>query len=201
MKSTSDIRNESQQQCDQLGAKFNPNLPLLDVCLHRSNQDVIARVLAMHVCVASSYGYPKSKAMSWLEQEGLVGALTGSELEYVQAADQTETSQQWKVEAIWTLSFAGQIHEDLNFGVKCSDSLITMLPELKNFESSEGFRGRFSLRDEGMLLGLLDLAYCLHWDAVERDLPFQRTERIRQRRRALEWLFTREDWDLISLDT
>ncbi len=53
----------------------------------------------------------------------------------------------------------------------------------------------------------LDLAYCLHWSIRDAEIHGREIPRVLspnviiQRRKALEWMFSEENWDEVTLDT
>lgn len=95
----------------------------------------------------------------------------------------------------------------LDFAKLCPDDLVTMLPNLRTADSSSSFRSRAQRRSIEELLAASDLAYCLHCaltNAVLRgEQPPGRVPGwvIIERRRALEWALSDEDWDEVPLDT
>ncbi|EPS1221448.1 DUF4272 domain-containing protein [Burkholderia cenocepacia] len=76
-------------------------------------------------------------------------------------------------------------------------------PDLRNEESFQWFITGCSLRSRNDLISMLDLAYCLHWCIV--DAPAESSNIhlhvVAERRRALEWMLSKDDWEAISLDT
>lgn len=206
------LRERSMEQVQALGYSFNPNLPLLDsVRVTRSSDDVINRILVLHACVACSYGFPKPKALDWLGQEGLIEQMTPQESEFLHGkAENKRIAFQWRVEAVWALTWAAGYHLELDFSRTCSESLVNILPDLKTNASSESFRHRCKLRTADEIAAMVDLAYCLHWAIREAKLRGSgqqakakkvQDQVIEERRYGLEWLICDEAWDNVSLDT
>jgi hypothetical protein len=98
--------------------------------------------------------------------------------------------------------------DELDFGRRCDDDFIAKLPNLKTGEPAAGFRRRARLREADEIGAELDLAYCLHWAVREASLAGNAPPPgmvpsyvVVERRRALEWLAGKDDWDATSLDT
>lgn len=207
---TTDLRELSRDHVQALGFPFNPNLPVLDAAgITRSSDDVLERILTLHACIACGYGFPKPQALSWLEQESLNGCLTEPEAKFLAGkAEAKRTAFQWRVEAIWALTWAAGYLGDLDFSKSCSDDLVKLLPDLNSQASSEGFRQQCNLRSAEEVLPMVDLAYCLHWAVREEGLRGQanklgrvQSQVIVERRLGLEWLICDESWEDITLDT
>ena len=81
------------------------------------------------------------------------------------------------------------------------------MPDLSVGEGRERFDSRINPRVVSDLLSWADIMYCMHWATVDGRLKsgcsvFKLPDYvIEERRRALEWCFSCEDWDDISLDT
>jgi hypothetical protein len=208
---TEAIRERTKKRVEELGYASNPYLPVLDQCtIRRSGSEITGRMLALHACIASSCGFPKDKACEWLKRENLTPYMSDRESKYLNSmTEEQRTDIQWHVEALWALAWAGGYHDMLNFNTACSDSLVTLFPDLKRNDSSDAFIANFALRPTEELSEILDLAYCLHWAIREEQLTGKRQtpvtkipdQVIVERRRALEWLTSEEDWDYVTLDT
>lgn len=205
-----ELRERSREQAQALGYLFNPNLPVLDpASVTRSGDDVLNRILTLHACIACGYGFPKPKALGWLDQENLSDCLTGPEAKFLAGkAEAKRTAFQWRVEAVWAMAWAAGYFDDLDFSQSCSDDLVKLLPDLNTQASSEAFRQKCSLRSAEEVLPMVDLAYCLHWAVREEGLRGQankpgkvQSQVITERRLGLEWLICEESWEDVSLDT
>jgi hypothetical protein len=74
-------------------------------------------------------------------------------------------------------------------------------------ERADRFIGMIQLREIETLLGWLDVLYCMHWFDIEKSINNNPNQLgingyiIEQRRIALEWCFSDDDWNQIQLDT
>ncbi len=82
-----------------------------------------------------------------------------------------------------------------------------MLPNLKQSQSSTDFRKKANPRPLEQIVMACDLAYFLHWAIRQAELSGKQPPAnlkpyvIVERRRALEWLLSKEAWDEVPLDT
>jgi hypothetical protein len=82
-----------------------------------------------------------------------------------------------------------------------------MLPNLKVSQSSGDFRKKAHPRPLEQVVAACDLAYYLHWAIRQAELSGKqppgnlKSYVVVERRRALEWLLSKEDWDEVPLDT
>lgn len=207
----SKLRRATQRQVESLGYRFNPNLPeLTPAQIRRPCNDVVSRILSLYVCVACSYGFSKDLAMKWLIKEHLIDHLSNSEQHYLRETDEVSRAVfQLQVEALWALTWAAGYHETCDFSCACSDEFVRMFPNLKAHASSDEFSRRCNMRSSNEILQMLDLSYCLHWAIRDEELSQQQTRQqrrvsthvITERRHALEWLMSDDNWDDVQLDT
>lgn len=206
------LRKSTKKTVEHLGYQFNPNLPLLDEGkIKHDCSEVANRILALYVCVACAYGFSKASGAEWLRREWLWDALTEPEREFLAGRSEAVTPTiQWQVEALWSLTWAAGYHDDLDFLSPCPDSFVKIFPDLKKGEGTENFKGKCKLRSLKAISEKLDLYYCLHWAVRNSELRDSQIERRQnmvegqvyiERRRALEWILSDEDWSDLSLDT
>ncbi|MGP8199409.1 MAG: DUF4272 domain-containing protein [Limisphaerales bacterium] len=202
------IREESVQAAKGLGADVPTTLPLLDAGLEmRNGEETISRILAMNAVAAIAYGFDKGTAIAWLNQEALTDSLSGRERRFVLEGVGQPDRFKVQVEGAWALAWAIGITNQLNFAKECDNSFVTMLPNLKQGETSANFRKRIHPRPIEQAVAACDLAYCLHWAIRQAELIGRRTPGnlkpyiVIERRRALEWLLSKEAWDEVPLDT
>jgi hypothetical protein len=201
------IRDESIRTARQLGVDVLPTLPLLDADLEmRAADETVSRILVMHAVAATAYGFDKAKAISWLKQEALTSLLTPQERAWVFEGVGQPSRFQAQIEAMWALSWAMGVVSEIDFGKDCDKRFAAMLPNLKASESSSDFRKKANPRPLKAIVASCDLAYCLHWAITQSELSGKRPGNLKayiviERRRALEWLLSKEAWDQVPLDT
>lgn len=207
------IRDRSLSIARKLGYETNVSLPLLDEDVRlRPAHEIVDRTLALHAVVACSYKLDSGKldsgkVLKWLAQESLTTSMAPAERAFIEKGEGRASVFQSQVEGLWAFSWALQIIPALDFSRACDDSLVRLLPNLKIGESSTRFRQQASLRPLEEIVSACDLAYCLHWAVNQALLDGIPTpgkvpaHAVIERRRALEWLLSDEDWDAVSLDT
>ncbi len=193
---------------ERLGTKLTLPLPTIDdQIVLRPLEETIYRVLTLHAVAAKAFGYPKEKALDWLESEGCLEKLSMNEKEFIEQPSGNVEYYKTYVEAIWVLTGALSIHDDFDPFALCANNLISLLPDLGIKESSAGFRNIACYRDTNSLVGWLDLLYCMHWlvtdSAINKKVsPFGLNQYVIVRRRhAIEWCFSKVGWDAIQIDT
>lgn len=202
------IRDESVQTAKMLGVDMPTTLPLLDGGLEmRSVDETISRILAMNAVAAIAYGFDKSKAIAWLNQEGLTDSLSEQERRFVYDGVGQSDRFKLQVEGMWALAWAMGIVSELNFGKDCDNRFVTMLPNIKQSQNSADFRKNVNPHQLEEVVAACDLAYCLSWGIRQSELTGKRLPGnlkpyvVVERRRALEWLLSKEAWDEVPLDT
>jgi hypothetical protein len=201
------IRQSSWEIAAQLSYPRNDALPVLEESrTSRTKDEVVNRVFAMLCTAASAYGFNREKALAWLKREGGAELLTCNELDFLNGSEIEATPFVDQIEGMWALCWCLKIVPELDFAKSCADDFVKMLPDLKKEKSGAFFRARASLRNSEELLTKCDLAYCLHWALVSSELTGEPNTAIRPyliiaRRRALEWMFSNEIWEEVSMDT
>ena len=183
-------------------------LPLLDAGLEmRSASETTAQILAMNAVAATAYGFDKAKAIAWLNQEALTNSLSEQERRFIFESVGLPDRFKVQVEGMWALAWAMGIANELNFAKDCDNRFVMMLPNLKQSQSSADFRKKANPRPLEQVVAACDLAYCLHWAIRQSELVDKRSPGnlkpyvVVERRRALEWLLSKEAWDDVPLDT
>ncbi len=201
------IRDESVEAARQLGVQLTV-LPLLDAGLEmRSASETTSRILAMNAVAATAYGFDKAKAIAWLNQEALTNSLSEQERRFIFESVGLPDRFKVQVEGMWALAWAMGIANELNFAKDCDNRFVMMLPNLKQSQSSADFRKKANPRPLEQVVAACDLAYCLHWAIRQSELVDKRSPGnlkpyvVVERRRALEWLLSKEAWDDVPLDT
>lgn len=202
------IRDRSISAAEDLGYETHPSMPLLDEDFRlRPAQEIVDRTLALHAVVACAFKFDPGKARDWLGRESLAASLSPAERAFVAEGEGLAPEFQVQVEGLWALSWALQFVPALDFSKACDDGLVRLLPNLKAGESSTRFRQQASLRPLEDIVSACDLAYCLHWavnQAYLDDAPAPGkvpAHVVVERRRALEWLLSSDEWDDVSLAT
>ena len=205
---TNELRERSLKLALRAGLTIPPTLPLLDPNLSvRRQVDAENRLLCLTAIAAASYGFDKSKALAWLQQEHLDTLLTDTEREFVEQGKGNPQIFQVQVEGMWALAWALSLVPQLDFWKDSDNNFVTVLPNLKSGEGCEGLRRRARIRSVDDLISACDLAYCLHWANRQSELDGMQAPAglmpyiVVERRRALEWLLSEDPWDAISLDT
>lgn len=202
------IRVESIRIAPHLGVDVSPTLPLLDAKFElRSTTEAVSRLLAMNGVAAASYGFDKSSTIAWLEQEALTDVLTEEERRFLFEGTGQPSRFHSQVEGMWTLAWAMGFVQELNFDEDCDKGFAAMLPDLRVNQSSAAFREKAKARALEQVVAACDLAYCLHCAIRQTELNGTRpaitlkSSVVVERRRAMEWLLSKEPWDEVDLDT
>jgi len=202
------IRDQSVKTAKHLGVDISPTVPLLESGLERrSANEAISRLLGMNAVAAAAYGFDKAKTIAWLKQEELTDSLSEHEKRFVFEGVGQPYRFKVQIESMWALAWAMEITNELNFAKDCDNRFVTLLPNLKQSQSSIDFRKNANPRSLEQIFAACDLAYCLHWAIRESELCGKRPPKnlkpyvVVERRRALEWLLSKVAWDEVSLDT
>lgn len=200
------IRQKSWDITKSYGFTINTELPLIENSYtFKSLDDIINRVLILHVCCAHAYGFNNDLAVKWIESEGLQKHITKNESDYIFKKENNREYFKLSAESIWAFFWIINKISDLKFDSYCSDNLVQMLPDLKSSESSINFRKTINIKSEEQIIEMLDLVYCLHWSQIQFYLDNNTWKYppkiIKERRKAFEWTVSEINWDDISLDT
>jgi hypothetical protein len=205
---TDQIRSKSLSILAKAGLSILISLPVLDDGLELRDQDeVLNRLLSMGPVAAASCGFDRVKSLAWLRREKLVASLTDAEIRFLERGDGPPEHFQTQIEAMWVLAWALCLVPQLDFWKDCDNHFVTLMPNLKVSQSSSELRRKAQLRPRDELVTACDLAYCLHWVIRQAEIEGKeppsglKSYVIVERRRALEWLLSKESWDAISLDT
>lgn len=202
----SNIRRLNLLKVEQLNLPVNEALPYLDdVQEYKSQEEVIHRALCIYAIIAMSFGLNKEHVIKWLEREKLINYLTEKEESLVFEQNKELKFFQIKVEALWGLSWALNLFEEINYSSLCEDNLSSFFPKISKYENIEAFKVKANLRTIDELLLEADLIYCIHWGMVENDIKGKKNKVplyvIEERRRAIDWILYDEIWDEVSFDT
>jgi hypothetical protein len=110
------IRSDSIRAAHQLGVEVSDTLPLLDAELEmRSAAEAVSRILVMNAVAAVAYGFDKTKAIGWLNQEQLTGSLSPQEKCFLFKGAGRPDRYQVHVEGMWALCWAMGFVNEMNF--------------------------------------------------------------------------------------
>jgi hypothetical protein len=199
-----DPRHIRTRTCDgltQLGVPVRPDyLPLIfapgeDVAL-RPMRDIESRAAILNVVQARVFDMPPQAAMRWLLDAHVLEALTSDEWQFIATGRGDARRYSEQLESLYTLAWMLGLVPHLDPSEYCSDSLPTLMPDLRTGEAFDKWKGRTlpSCRDAVEVAEMLDLYCCLDWlytDARQRGggPPGPHDESlIWHRRWALEWV-------------
>lgn len=201
------IRKESARFAISLGYKTNPNLPLLEVDnWKRSREEIADRTLLILVASAVSYGFPPKQAFAWVKDNNLLHAASTEERILLDGGF-CDPSHKFRPEGTWVLGWVLGTARDFKLDKPVPNDAVFKFPDLRVPESAKAWKAKIKLMDAREAVAALDLYYCLHWAIQYSALRGKSPDgplyaySIIERRRALEWCFGIEDWDMISLDT
>ncbi len=188
---------------------INESLPFFEIPTEkvRSDSDVFARLMILHVVAACAYGFDRIKAKEWINQEGLGMNLTAAEAAFVNTGVGNTEQFKVQVEGMWALSWALGLVPRLDFSKGCDNQFALLLPNLKVLQPATLLRSKVNRPSFSEVVEACDLAYCLHWGIQQVRLTGEAMPSkvvpyvVIERRRALEWLICDDDWDSLSLDT
>lgn len=205
-----DLRRRSLVVAEQLGYEINPQLPHLDSSLRgsRTSEQIATRALCLCCAVAVANGAAALAALEWASSQSLLTEFSPLEREFLNSPRNSFRAKfLGQEEALWALAWAGGLHEKLAFDTYCDSRLAKMFPNFVRAEAIDPFLTTIAVRNDLEVLGALDLAYCLHWAIVQDEILGREVSHpvdsyvIVERRRALEWLMSEQNWDEINLDT
>lgn len=203
-----DVRRQSWKVVAEVGLETNELLPLLDCPVSaRPVEQIVRRLLCLHVLAAVAFGFDKQRALAWANSEGISSNFTEDESAVLQISKKVPSQFKFQIEGMWALAWALGLIQDIDFSKPCDQTFAALLPDLINAETSLNLRTRISLRPIEQQYEMCDFAFCLHWAVKHREIkgfgtPFGLLSYvIPERRRSLEWLLCDEPWDEINLDT
>lgn len=202
------IREHSFSIASQLGYLVKKDLPFLDAVENkRSLEEVIKRLLCLHVVAACAYGFDRKKANKWIRNENIDQSLEPSEKLFLEKGVGDIYKFKLQIEGMWALAWSLGLTPVLDFSNDCDSQFVMSLPNLKKMESSFILKSKIKQRSFDEIFRECDLSYCLTWalrnDAIidQKKASTLKEYVIFERRRALEWLIGFGSWDDISLDT
>jgi hypothetical protein len=201
------VRAASWRAVASRGLDTNEGLPLLEeAVVSRSVREVGNRLLCMHVTAAVAFGFPPERARNWLDRERLTRDLSATETAYLDGSTsriEAIKMQLYSIAALgWTVGLC-----KLQFFQELPDNLISAFPNLIDDEGSNSFLSNLTFRPVAEIQEKRDLGLCLHWALVDAQVHLRDVKELKwlfptiAQRQSLEWIFVREDWERVSLDT
>ena len=200
------IRAQTLKKLKAKGIDIPNTLPTLEPDLTlRPENEIINRALTLSTVTAKAYGF--KHATHWLEQNSLIGLLAKSEKDFVLKDKGNPDQFKANVESLYAFAWLLGFYKSIKHFAFCPENLITKFPDLQKGESPARFREAACLQRLERAVEELDFHFCLHWQLREVQLN-RRGSRVGlppyvvvQRRRALEWCLSNNDWDDVILDT
>ncbi len=203
-------RENTVNALNKFGILVNPELPLLDfdLLLKKSNLEVTERMLCICGAAALSFHPTEQKRIyEWISRENLKNNITAIEESFFSGDATYKYQMQWQIEGLFALAWCCNLNLDYYPLMDLPDDLQSHFPSIKNEEVTIDFRENINLRPVKEIISALDTYYCLH--SYVRNCQFDGRKSLSpiglssivERRRALEWLFSDENWTEISLDT
>ena len=204
-------RDESVLALARMGLSISRSLPTLELQNPtRDLSEISTRMLGLYGVIVLSFSGNQGLGpiRAWIAREQLGESLSPTETDFISGNASLLVSMRWRIEGLYALSWAcGKIGcSILDF---VPDDFVAVFPSIPKSEPTSSFRERLKLKDYEQIIFALDLLYCL--DSAMTDLHLRSEapppraplvlDEVKQRRRALEWLFSKEDWDDIELDT
>ncbi|MEL7362609.1 MAG: DUF4272 domain-containing protein, partial [Bacteroidota bacterium] len=128
----------------------------------RSEAEVVDRAVVTSVVLTCAYGFPKARALRWLEREQLLGSVLDLEMQFLSNTYTDKALFYDQVEALWALAWALSLVDDFRWDAHCSKSLATHFPELNDAGRRAAFANRCTLRPAAALVEEADRAEVLH---------------------------------------
>lgn len=207
------LRADTINRLQQKDIPFHPNLPTIDASVIKTPQQVAEKAIAL-LCLASiAQDVDPEQVLEWVQSSGADECLKSEDLFLLEAASKNKLSQEtvnrlsWMQEGFYVLCWSGHIIKKLEWPIEESD-ISAAQPITPPSVSPKEFIDGFKLRDELEIIKHLDLYYNLHASCLHPELwKNKRTGLqlnvcvVEERRRALEWLCSHEEWDEVPLDT
>jgi hypothetical protein len=178
--------------------------------LLREPVEVARRAVALLGIALRAEGNPQPKVVRFLQERGVVNALSLQEREFLQKSHPTEDESRkltWRYEALWVLLWAlGHADQVGPPGQQC-DARRAM--KIVSEAPREQFIDQAKLRPDAEILDELDFYYRAHWHVVNARQtesvlnPALCPDIIYERHCALNWLTTYmyQAWDDVQTDT
>lgn len=204
------LRTNSLHTAQQYGYPVNNSLPLLDDGSVMKNTDELkGRALCLNLIVASSFNVTiKSNSLQWLKDNHVDHFLSNLEMSFLKGIS-TVSIEYFKnqQECLYSLGWALGLCNEIRLDQYVPIDLALKFPDIRKSEMADKIDPDVKIRSVREILEMLDLYYCIDW-AIKNELIISKRSPgklpyivIRERRKALEWIVSDNDWDDVSLDT
>jgi hypothetical protein len=194
----------------------------------RGADEVARRCIVLYAVLAAGNGEPRDELVAWLRREGLWGAVSSKESEFLLSGCPTQRQRinaTWRAEALLPLLWSLRLVSELPIPQQlCDVQLIRrVLPQLLG--SVGEFISTARLRSDSEIHDANEEIYQIHWRVRDAQLRNQPTPPgklprmpvedcepparsynagvVQERHHALNWLigYCEQDWDDIKTDT
>jgi len=207
MASFSNIRKKVIQKLRENEIPFRVALPEVEKVILRPKKEVTDRVLCLYALIGLSMDNVNRVALKdWLIDEGVYGSLEIGEKQLFEIPRREyprnkKMELSWLRESMFLLIWAGDyVKEELSLPreqVDIEKYLKFIPPEVPSIK----FEKEFEYRSIEEIHFQVDLNYCLHSIIREDKIKEIDNSVLLERRRALEWLVSNDNWCEVSLDT
>ena len=199
------VRKNSWKTAQKLGYPTNKKLPLIDLPLNiRPVKEVGRRMLALKAVLACAFSTDnRDMVQMWVDQEDLEDSFTKTECSLIFDGKGNPDKIDLEIESLWMLAWCTNLIANMDYAEYCGDYLSDLMPSIESMNSKVSFMRTLDLRSIDEVSEALDLAYCLNWGAIEIRVNNTKTPvKVREyvieyRRKALEWLVSEEEWDIV----
>lgn len=215
-------RKKTQQTLERLKINYLDSLPYvetsnqvklkdIDTICKRAIASLVMTQLACSITNGENYNQSKDFVIDLLKRYGVENCLNDLEKKLLlpDYTSQNVLDVEWEYECYWALCWALGLIEreeiDPPFYICDCNRAIALVAQCSSYKE---FKNQCKMRNIEEILDMLDLFYNYHWACVDKtinpttQISELNNEIVFERRRALEWLFSKEeDWHDISLDT
>ena len=152
-------RAESWQYLARFGVKPNSDLPLLDIDdrLNRSLSEVSTRLICLHCTVSLAFDLLRRPIIvTWAEKNKITASFSPREKAFLNGVDTDQIFFQWKVDAIYALTWATKLLDVFDVDLACPNDLILRLPQISKGDAADDFPQSPKLRSTREVIPKLD---------------------------------------------
>ncbi len=203
-----ETRAHTKAYLETMGIPLSENLPVIDFGHLRNEKEIMPRLMCLHATAAVAHGFASDQAIHWLETNDLIAHCTSKEIAYLRSGIAPQFEQQTRVEALYALFWMLGFDSELLPLTFCPNTFVQEMPDLRKMAKPDAWHASAKIRETGEVAQMLDIYFALSWALNDNGTSMPNFEKltqcsyvIRQRRHALEWALSDEDWDEISSDT